>query len=63
MLQLVQDGMFVLFGLVLIIVLLIILVKVHKQVQKVKELENQIKINDEAQSAEVARNEEEIING
>ena len=63
MLQLVQDGMFVLFGLMLIIVLLIILVKVHKQVQKVKELENQIKINDEAQSAEVARNEEEIING
>ena len=63
MLQLVQDGMFVLFGLVLIVVLLVILVKVHRQVQKVKELENQIKINDEVQNAEVARNEEEVING
>lgn len=63
MLQLVQDGMFVLFGLVLIVVLLIILVNVHKQVQKVKELENQIKLNDEAQSAEVVRNQEEVKNG
>lgn len=61
--QLVQDGMFVLFGLVLIVVLLIILVNVHKQVQKVKELENQIKLNDEAQSAEVLRNQEEVKNG
>ena len=56
MLQLVQDGMFIIFGLVLILVLLVVLIKVHKQAQKVKELENQIKANEAVETAEILTN-------
>jgi cellobiose-specific phosphotransferase system component IIC len=63
MLQLVQDGMIILFGLVLIGILLIILVKVHKQMQKVKELESQVRLNEKAKTAEIIANQEETING
>ena len=56
MLQLVQDGMFIIFGLVLILVLLVVLIKVHKQAQKVKELENQIKVNEAVETAEILTN-------
>ena len=63
MLQLVQDAMFVIFGLVLIIVLLFVLVKVHRQAQKVKELEQQIKLNDVSEIAEVQKTQEEVSNG
>ena len=56
MLQFVQDMMFVIFGLVLILVLLVVLIKVHKQAQKVKELENQIKVNEAVETAEILTN-------
>ena len=59
MLQFVQDMMFVIFGLVLIFVLLIVLIKVHKQAQKVKELENQIKVNEAVETAEILTNTQE----
>jgi len=59
MLQFVQDMMFVIFGLVLILVLLIVLIKVHKQAQKVKELENQIKVNEAVETAEILTNTQE----
>ena len=59
MLQFVQDMMFVIFGLVLIFVLLIVLMKVHKQAQKVKELENQIKVNEAIETAEILTNTQE----
>ena len=40
--QLIQDSMVIVFGLVLIIVLLVVLRYVHKQASKMKQLESEL---------------------
>ena len=61
MLEVAQSLSFVIFGFIVILILMWVLVLVHKQSRRVKDLEQQMNLTEKARDAEVNNGKESIL--